>query len=845
MGPTLRARLLRTFLPAALILTVVYSWVNSTIISHAANPALVWALSGLLSFLVACAIVVRTAVVISGDLERAEAERDKAEEELRRERDLVGRIVEMTPTAVVVIDSEGRITFANTQAQETLGLKRQGALQDAHYNASYFRFVDYEGNPFPEKKLPFPHVVRSGQPVHGFRHAIELDDGRRILLSVNAAPLFDDAGQTVGMVAAVDDVTDQVRSERAIRESEERLRLITDNMVDMISQIDVQDRLLYVSPSHKRVLGYEPLEMLGRSVMEWMHLEDLDGAVEATLKAIASHSSTVRLEYRYRHADGEYLWMESQARLLYDRDGQFAGAIFGSRDISDRRRAEGALRESEERYRSLFERVPLGLYRTTPEGRILDANPALLEMLGYADRESLLAVNAADVFMDPTDRERELAPRDQSEVSQHETRLRRRDGKVIWVRDTFRVVRDGAGQVTCYEGSLEDITERKRLEEQLLQAQKMEAVGRLAGGIAHDFNNLLTVINGYSEILLSTLSPEDPMHADVEEIHRAGERAASLTRQLLAFSRRQVMEFRIIHLNALLTGLGKMLSRLIGEDIRLEFKLAPDLGSIRADPGQIEQVVMNLAVNARDAMPAGGTLTLETANIELNHGTVETYGELTPGPYVLLAISDTGIGMPPEVQQHLFEPFFTTKEVGKGTGLGLATVYGIVKQSGGDIQVQSEPGRGATFGILLPRVVEEAPVPAMVQGALPRGQETILVVEDQEEVRHLTVQVLQDLGYTMLEASNGKEALQVLQALPARVDLVLTDVIMPEMSGSELLAQLRLSWPNLRALYISGYPADELTHHGILGERVGFIQKPFGPEALAQGVRQALDNPGS
>jgi len=254
---------------------------------------------------------------------------------------------------------------------------------------------------------------------------------------------------------------------------------------------------------------------------------------------------------------------------------------------------------------------------------------------------------------------------------------------------------------------------------------------------------------------------------------------------------------------------------------------------------------MNLAVNARDAMPAGGTLTLETANIELNHGTVETYGELTPGPYVLLAISDTGIGMTPEVQQHLFEPFFTTKEVGKGTGLGLATVYGIVKQSGGDIQVQSEPGRGATFRILLPRVVEEAPVPAMVQGALPRGQETILVVEDQEEVRHLTVQVLQDLGYTMLEASNGQEALRILQAASSRVDLVLTDVIMPEMSGSELLAQLRLTWPNLRALYISGYPADELTHHGVLGERVGFIPKPFGPEALAQGVRQALDNPGS
>ena len=842
-GRSLRARLLSSLLPPALAMMVIHSWLCVAVISHMANPALAWVLAGVLSFLVAGVIVFRTAGIVGDDIERAEAERKRAEEALRQEHDLVTRVVETTPTAILVIDSEGRITFANTRAQQTLELKRRVTAQGIHYDAPAFRFTDYQGNPFPGDKLPFPYVVRSGQPVRDLQHALELDDGRRILLSVNAAPLSDEAGQTVGMVAAVEDVTERVRSEQAIRESEERLRLITDNMVDMITQIGNQRRILYVSPSVKRILGYESADMVGHSITEWVHPEDLQSALDIPRQAIAAHEPTIRLEYRYRHINGEYIWMESRVLLLYDDQGQFIGAIFGSRDISDRKQAEEALRESEERYRGLFERVPLGLYRTTVEGRILDANPALIEMLGYADRESLLAVKAAEVFMEPADRDLELATPGQAGVSQYETRMRRRDGKVIWVRDTFRIVRDSAGEVICYEGSLEDITGRKRLEEQLLQAQKMEAVGRLAGGIAHDFNNLLTVINGYSEMLLDSFSPGDPVRTDIEQIHRAGERAASLTRQLLAFSRRQVMEFRVIRLNALLTGLGKMLTRLIGEDIRLVLKLAPELGSVRADPGQIEQVVMNLAVNARDAMPAGGTLTLETANIELNHGTVETYGELAPGLYVLLAISDTGVGMTPEVQQHLFEPFFTTKEIGKGTGLGLATVYGIIKQSGGDIRVQSAPGQGTTFSIFLPRVMEEAAGSAMDRGALPRGQEMILVVEDQEEVRQLTARVLQSLGYTVLEATDGKEALRILRALPTQVDLVLTDVIMPEMSGSELLAQLRLTWPGLRALYTSGYPDDELTRHGVLGERVRFIQKPFSPEALAQNVREVLDGP--
>ena len=390
----------------------------------------------------------------------------------------------------------------------------------------------------------------------------------------------------------------------------------------------------------------------------------------------------------------------------------------------------------------------------------------------------------------------------------------------------------------------ERTAERKHLEAQLLQSQKLEAVGQLAGGIAHDFNNLLTAIMGYSQLSLLRLPPDDRLRPNLEEIKKASDRAATLTRQLLAFSRKQVMQPKILDLNSVIVDLERMLRRMIAEDIEMRTMLQEKLGNVRADPGQIEQVIMNLAVNARDAMPFGGKLTIETANVYLDETYAQQHLAVVPGAYVMLAVSDTGMGMDAETQQHIFEPFFTTKEVGKGTGLGLSTVYGIVKQSEGYIWVYSEPGEGTTVKIYLPRVEEGAaeykrPV-ALTD--LPKGNETILLVEDDEMVRRLAREVLKTSGYQVLEAASGGAARQICEQNKEVIHLLLTDVVMPEMSGREVVNRLLPLHPEMHVLYMSGYAENAIVHHGVLDEGISFIQKPFSPQALALKVREVLDS---
>ena len=388
----------------------------------------------------------------------------------------------------------------------------------------------------------------------------------------------------------------------------------------------------------------------------------------------------------------------------------------------------------------------------------------------------------------------------------------------------------------------EDITQQARLEAQLRQSQKMEAVGRLAGGVAHDFNNLLTVILGTTAILLAEARPSDPMNVDLTEIKSAGERAAALTGQLLAFSRQQVLEPRVIDLNALITNIERMLGRIIGEDIQLSAVLADGLGSVLADPGQIEQVILNLAVNSRDAMPQGGMLTIETANVDLDADYASDHVSVRPGRYVMLAVADTGTGMDAATRAHVFDPFFTTKPKGKGTGLGLAMVYGIVKQSGGAIWLYSEPGRGATFKIYLPRADEPtAPHEPLKAPTSVTGTETILSVEDEEPVRTITRKMLEKRGYRVFSAATGQEALRIVEEHPGSISLLITDVIMPAMSGRVLAEQLQQIQPELQVLYVSGYTDEAIMQHGVLAEGVNFLQKPFTGEALARKVRQVLD----
>jgi len=425
-----------------------------------------------------------------------------------------------------------------------------------------------------------------------------------------------------------------------------------------------------------------------------------------------------------------------------------------------------------------------------------------------------------------------------------EVTRRRKDGTLVNISLSVAPLHDAAGQVTGMLSLAADITEMRQLEVQYRQAQKMEAVGRLAGGIAHDFNNLLTAIIGTTALVLEDRGLESRARVDIQEVEKAAKRAAGLTRQLLIFSRQQVLEPRALDLNALVGDLEKMLQRLIGEDIELRTKPAAALGAVRADPGQLEQAIVNLVVNARDAMPQGGRLTIETADVELDRSYVTRHVPTQPGPYVLLAISDTGVGMDGATKARLFEPFFTTKDPGRGTGLGLATVYGIVKQSGGYIWAYSELGHGTTFKIYLPRVPQTAEPPETTPSppTPAHGSETLLVVEDQEEVRNLTQRVLEARGYTVLAAGDGAEALEILAQHPNQIHLMITDVVMPGMNGRELAQHACARWGDLKVLYVSGYTGEAVLQHRLLEPGVAFLQKPFTPDVLARKTREVLDN---
>ena len=511
--------------------------------------------------------------------------------------------------------------------------------------------------------------------------------------------------------------------------------------------------------------------------------------------------------------------------------------------VTERATAQQALTESERHYRVLFESNPNALFVYTLDTlALLAVNEAAVSQYGYT-REELLAMTVEHLHPpEEVPAVRELVAKSETGLRKRgEWRHRKKDGTIIDVEITRNTL-TFAGRPAAL-AMAHDITKRKSVETQLLQAQKMEAVGRLAGGIAHDFNNLLTAIFGSSDLLLGDLSADDQRRADVEDIKQAAQRAAALTRQLLAFSRQQVLAPQVLDMNALIADLEKMLRRLIGEDIEFRTVLAPDLGAVRADPGQLEQVIMNLAVNARDAMPHGGKLTVETVNADLDDAYAQAHIPAVPGRYTMLAVSDTGIGMDTQVKAHIFEPFFTTKEKGKGTGLGLATVYGIVKQSNGYIWVYSEPGQGTSFKIYLPRVAAaaEPPAPKPMAPASLRGSETVLLAEDEEAVRNLTRRVLAAHGYTVLTAADGQEALRLAEKHAGPIHLLLTDVVMPNMSGRQLAERVVSARYETKVLYLSGYTDDAIIHHGVLEPGIAFLQKPFTPQGLARKLREVLD----
>ncbi len=619
-------------------------------------------------------------------------------------------------------------------------------------------------------------------------------------------------------------------------------------VVTYITAFDETRNRLYISPQIEAMLGFSADEWLGDPglVLKQLHPDDRERVLAEVFQS-RDTGKPFCSEYRLLARDGHIVWVRDEAIVMRDEAGRpcfMQGLLL---DISEQKRKEEMLQKNESKFRTIFERVAVGIALVSIDGQLVESNPALREMLRYGEEELRNRVfneftHPEDAAIDvDLDQELIAGKRDHYQI---EKRFIRKDGGVVWCQLNVSLVRGGEEERPFTICMVEDITERKRLETQFFQSQKMETIGRLAGGIAHDFNNLLTVIKGYTQLSLSQIQEGDPCRENIEEIKGAAERAAELTNQLLTFSRRQILDMKVLDLNTIVRGLEKMMGRIIGEDIEMFTVLDDRLGRVKTDPGQIEQVILNLVVNARDAMPAGGKLAIETANMVLDETYARTHIGVTPGSYVMLSVSDTGCGMSPEIKELIFEPFFTTKEEGKGTGLGLSTIYGIVRQSGGNIWVYSEPGRGTTFKIYLPRVEEETGALPVQDDTdhLPKGNETVLLVEDDSSLRALAARVLRYQGYKVLEATNGHEAIGVAREnTQERIHLLLTDVVMPYMGGRELVKRMKTLHSEIRVLFISGYTDHAITYHAGLKPGTPFLQKPFSPTALAKKVREVLD----
>jgi PAS domain S-box-containing protein len=755
------------------------------------------------------------------------------------------RLFEAAKDGILILDAEtGMIVDVNPFLIEMLGFPHEAFLHKSIWELGCFK--DIVGNRANFLELQQKGYVRYEDMPLGTA------DGRRIEVEFVSNVYL--VGNKKVIQCNIRDITGRKRAAEAIQraneavaQAEARYRLIFNSGSDALfvfkfAEDGMPGPFLEVSDNACRYLGYTREELLRMRVPDIVPPESHPG-MPGIVRRLLAEGHLVWEEMELAR-DGRRIPVEINARV-FDLDGSPA-LISSVRDISERK-------EAENRYRSIFEGAIEGIYRTSLEGRSQAANPALAKMLGYdsaAEYLSVMTDSAHQVWLDPAERSHflKLLERD-GVVRGYECQFKRRDGTPIWVSVNSRKMCGDDGRTLYNEGFIEDITGRKRaeaeraqLEQRFQQAQKMESIGRLAGGVAHDFNNLLTVINGYSQMLLAKLNAGDPMWDTLTEIHNAGVRAAGLTRQLLAFGRKQVLEPHRLDVNRVVEEMRPMLERLMGEDVEVRVALLAAGGTIHADPHQLEQVVMNLVVNARDAMPDGGKLLLETANVERDESYTRSHPEARVGRYVMLAVSDNGAGMDEETKNRIFEPFFTTKGAGQGTGLGLSMVQGIVAQSGGFINVHSEPGQGTSFKIYLPALAEAAPDdwrPAAVPA--PEGKETVLVVEDQAEVRKYTVAALKEYGYRVIQAENAGEALLLCQR--ERVDLVLTDVVMPNVSGRQLADRLETLQPGIKVLFMSGYTDNVIVHHGVLEGGAKFIQKPFSPEELAGKVRAVLSPP--
>jgi len=782
-------------------------------------------------------------------------ERKAAEAALQESEQLYRQIVETAGEGIWLIDLEGKIQFSNQQTAKMLGYSVEEMKGRSAFDFLFQEDLDEAQQRFAKCK--------EGTITRAEFRARHID-GSELQILGSSTPVRNKDREVRGLLVMLSDITEQKRADAQtahltaeIEEQQERLRSIVANVPGIVweswwTEESLSQRSGFVNDYVVTMLGYSVEEWRSRPDF-WLSVvyeEDRERAQLESSKIISSEEGG-SLEYRMLTKAGSIIWAETRIAIIKV-EGRPLGLRGVTIDITERKHSEAALKESEANYRTLIESSPAIIYlaHPFPPYSPIYVSPNI-KAFGYSVDEWFSRPDMWGELIHKEDRERVMRTTEEALSQGLETELEyrviTRDGQVRWLQDKGRLIADRRGNKSGWQGVIIDITKTKELESQLRQSQKLESVGLLAGGIAHDFNNMLTAINGYSDLTLRRLKDDDPLRHNIEEIKKAGERSAELTHQLLAFSRQQILQPKLLSLNRVITDMSKMLERLIGEDIQLNMVLNYKAGQVKVDPGQLSQIIMNLAINARDAMPLGGKLTFETDNVTFDGEYARHHVSTIPGDYVLMSVSDTGTGMNADTQAHIFEPFFTTKEAGQGTGLGLATVYGIVKQSGGNIWVYSEEGVGTTFKVYFPRVIEksEAEAAKNTPEESPGGTETILLVEDEEMVRMLARRILEECGYTVLEAGNGAQALALCDKHEGHIDMLMTDVVMPHMGGREVAERMAQMYPEMRILFTSGYTDDAVVRHGVIETGMNFIQKPFTLDALARKIREVLDAPPS
>ena len=767
-------------------------------------------------------------------------ERRRAEQRISTETERLAVTLRSIGDAVIATDDQGCVTLLNPVASALTGWAAQDAA--GRPLEEIFRIVNEDTGATVES--PVRRVLREGKVVGLANHTLLIArDGQQRPIADSSAPIRDAAGKLIGVVLVFRDQTDERRVAQALGESEQRYRSLVEQSLAGIYLLQ-DGRFQYANPRFAEIFGFSsPEAVAGTQVMELVAPQDRAAMSERARKGPSDASKDARFGFTGLRRDGALLELEVHSRAIEHRGRPASlGMLL---DVTERNRAQRAMVQSEAQFRQLAENIREVFWVSDVAARkVLYVSPGFEAIWGRSSQSVLDNPLAWMEAIHPDDRERVKRASETKQLDgtyDEVYRIVRPDGSKRWIRDRAFPVRGGDGAVLRVVGIAEDITELRQTEEQLRQAQKMEAVGRLAGGVAHDFNNILSVILSYAQVAQEDLPPGHPLQEALGEIRRASTRAAELTQQLLLFSRQQVVAPKIIDLNELIANTEKMIRRLVGEDVQLVFAPGASLGQVRADPGNIEQVLMNLVVNARDAMPQGGRLTIETSNVEIDASFPRTQAGARSGPYVMLAVTDTGCGMDPATQARIFEPFFTTKERGKGTGLGLSTVFGIVQQSEGTIWVYSEPGKGTSFKIYLPRAAAKPEPQVAAPQLAPRGKETVLLVEDEEQVRAIAQTILKRSGYRVVLAQSARDALRICEQGGEAIDLLLTDVVMPDMSGAELARRLAESRPGLRVLCMSGYTDDSVVRHGVIKSQLAFLQKPFTPESLSRKVREVLN----